>query len=190
MSLTEMTGTEIDNYAPDFELPGVDGEVHHLARYLETFKVVCVIFLSNQCPEVDLYIERIKQLQKDFQNQGVIIIGMNANDGTISPTESFEKMKEFADKNQLNFPYIRDVTQDVAESFGVDKTPEAFLLDREGKLRYRGQIDDNVNQPEAVKVAYLHQAIAQLLQDEVVTLSHTKVVGCSIKWRRSTINNE
>ncbi|NES88443.1 thioredoxin family protein [Okeania hirsuta] len=186
MSLTEMTGTEIDNYAPDFELPGVDGEVHHLARYLENFKVVCVIFLSNQCPEVDLYIERIKQLQKDFQNQGVIIIGMNANDATISPNpkDSFEKMKEFAANNQLNFPYIRDVTQDVAESFGVDKTPEAFLLDREGKLRYRGRIDDNVNQPEAVKVAYLHQAIAQLLQDEEVTPSHTEVVGCSIKWRR------
>ncbi|MDY7004318.1 MAG: thioredoxin family protein [Cyanobacteriota bacterium] len=184
-----MTGTEIDNYAPDFELPGVDGEVHHLARYLETFKAVCVIFLSNQCPEVNLYIERIKQLQKDFQNQGVIIIGMNANDATISPTDSFEKMKEFAANYQLNFPYIRDVTQDVAESFGVDKTPEAFLLDREGKLRYRGRIDDSVNQPEAVKVADLHQAISQLIQDKEVTPSHTKVVGCSIKWRRSTINN-
>ena len=183
MSLTEMTGTEIDNYAPDFELPGVDGEVHHLARYLETFKVVCVIFLSNKCPEVDLYIERIKQLQKDFQNQGVIIIGMNANDTINSPTDSFEKMKEFAANHQLNFPYIRDVTQDVAENFGVDKTPEAFLLDREGKLRYRGLIDDNVNQPEAVKVAYLHQAITQLLQGEVVTPSNTEVVGCSIKWR-------
>lgn len=190
MSLTEMTGTEIDNYAPDFELPGVDGEVHHLARYLETFKVVCVIFLSNQCPEVDLYIERIKQLQKDFQDKGVMIMGINANDATILPTDSFEKMKEFAANNKLNFPYIRDVTQDVAESFGADKTPEAFLLDREGKLQYRGRIDDNINQPEAVKVAYLHQAIAQLLQDEEVTLSHTKVVGCSIKWRRSTINNE
>ncbi len=183
MSLTEMTGTEIDNYAPDFELPGVDDQVHHLARYLENFQVVCVIFLSNQCPEVNSSVDRIKQLQKDFQDQGVIIIGMNANDATISPKDSLEKMKEFATNNELNFPYIRDVTQDVAISFGADKTPQAFLLDREGKLRYRGLIDDNVNQPEAVKVAYLRQAIAQLLEGKVVTPSTTEAIGCSIKWR-------
>ncbi len=93
MSLTEMNGTKIDNYAPDFELPGVDDEVHHLARYLENFQVVCVIFLSNQCSEVNSYIERIKQLQKDFQDQGLIIIAINANDAITSPPDSFEKMK-------------------------------------------------------------------------------------------------
>ncbi|MEM1171412.1 MAG: thioredoxin family protein [Cyanobacteria bacterium P01_H01_bin.35] len=183
MSLTEINGTAIDNYAPDFELPGVDDEVHHLARYLENFQVVCVIFLSNECSEVNSYIDRIKQLQKDFQDQGGIIIGMNANDAIISPGDSFEKMKEFATNNELNFPYVRDVTQDVAMSFGAEKTPQAFLLDREGKLRYCGLIDDNINHPEAVKVAYLRQALAQLLEGEIVTLSTTESIGCSIKWR-------
>ncbi|MGK7923309.1 MAG: thioredoxin family protein [Trichodesmium sp.] len=183
MSLSEITGTKIDNYAPDFELPGINDEVHHLARYLENYQVVCVIFLSNECPEVNSYIDRIKQLQKDFQYQGLIIIGMNANNAIVSPADSFEKMKEFATNNEFNFPYIRDVTQDVAISFGAEKTPQAFLLDREGKLRYRGLIDDNVNQPEAVKVAYLRQAIAQLLEGEIVTLSTTESIGCSIKWR-------
>lgn len=178
-----MTGTKIDNYAPDFELPGIDDEVHHLARYLEDCQVVCVIFLSNQCPEVDAYLKRIKQLQKDFQDQGVIIIGINANDARISPEDSFEKMKEFAANNGLNFPYIRDVTQDVAESFGADKTPQAFLLDGEGKLRYCGRIDDNVEAPAAVKVDYLRQAIAQIIKGESVTLSTTEAIGCSIKWR-------
>ena len=178
-----MNGIVIDNYAPDFELPRVDNEVHHLARYLENFQVVCVIVLSNQCPEVNSYIDRIKQLQKDFQYQGVIIIGMNANDAIISPEDSLEKMKEFATNNELNFPYIRDVTQDVAISFGADKTPQAFLLDREGKLRYRGLIDDNINQSEAVKITYLRQAIAQLLKGEVVTISTTEAIGCLIKWR-------
>lgn len=183
MSLTEMNGTEIDNYAPDFELPGVDDDVHHLARYLENFQVVCVIFMSNQCPEVESYLNRIKQLQKDFQDQGVTVIGINANDATISPEDSFDKMKAFATANGLNFPYIRDVTQDVAESFGAEKTPQAFLLDQEGKLRYCGLIDDNANDPEAVQVSYLRQAIAQIINGEAVTPSTTEAVGCSIKWR-------
>lgn len=183
MNLREITGTEINNYAPDFELPGVDDEVHHLARYLENFQAVCVIFLSNQCSEVDAYLNRIKAIQKDFQDQGLIIIGMNPNDATISPADNFQKMKEFAAKNELNFPYIRDVTQDVAESFGADKTPQAFLLDREGKLRYRGLIDDNVNNPAAVKVAYLRQAIAQIIQNKPINPSTTEAIGCSIKWR-------
>ncbi|OZH52567.1 alkyl hydroperoxide reductase, partial [Hydrocoleum sp. CS-953] len=129
------------------------------------------------------YIYRIKQLQKDFQEQGVIIIGMNANDAIISPQDSFEKMKEFATNNELNFPYVRDVTQDVAISFGAEKTPLAFLLDREGKLRYCGLIDDNVNQPEVVEVAYLRQAISQIMEAKIVTPSTTQALGCSIKWR-------
>ncbi len=176
-------GTPINSYAPDFELPGVDEEVHHLARYLEKFRAIGVVFMCNHCPYVQLYLNRLKELQAEFQDQGVTLIGINANDANQYPDDSFENMKAFATNNQLNFPYIRDVAQDVAESFGASQTPEVFLLDQDGKLRYKGLIDDNADDAGAVQVSYLRSAIAQLLSDESVEPTTTDAIGCSIKWR-------
>lgn len=179
-----MTVTPIGSYAPDFELPGIDNEVHHLARYLENFRAVGVIFMCNHCPYVRLYLDRLKQIQAEFQNRGYTAIGINSNDAIQYPDDSFENMKVFAASHQLNFPYIRDMTQDVAHCFGARKTPEVFLLDKGGVVRYRGQIDDSANDSQAVQVDYLRRAIAQLLDGEPVTLASTEPVGCSVKWRQ------
>jgi peroxiredoxin len=184
MSLLRSTmGTPINSYAPDFELPGVDEEVHHLARYLEKFRAIGVVFMCNHSPYVQLYLNRLKELQAEFQDRDVTLIGINANDANQHPDDSFENMKAFAANNQLNFPYIRDVAQDVAESFGASKTPEVFLLDQDGRLRYKGLIDDNADDAGAVQVSYLRSAIGQLLSDQSVEPSSTDAIGCSIKWR-------
>lgn len=179
------TNTNIGSYAPDFELPGSDGSVHHLFRYLEKYQGVCVIFMSDLCPYVRAYLDRLKQLQTEFQDQNVTLIGINSNDATQFPEECLENMMTFKATHHLNFPYIRDITQDVAKGFGAETTPEAFLLDREGVIYYRGQIDDNAEEPTAVKIPYLQQAIAQLLAGEQISTPETEAMGCPIQWRQS-----
>jgi peroxiredoxin len=180
----ESVGTAIGSYAPDFELPGVDGEVHHLARYLERFKAVGVVFMCNHCPYVGYYLDRLKQVQTDFQAQGFTLIGINPNDAEQYPDDGFEPMKAFAKEQGLNFPYLRDVTQDVAQTFGAAKTPQIFLLNQQGKLCYVGAIDDNAQEAQAVKQQYLRDAIAQALQGQTPSPSSTEPVGCSVKWRK------
>lgn len=180
----EKTGMAIGSYAPDFELPGIDGTVHHLSRYLEKDQAVCVVFMSNRCPHVQLYLDRLKQLQTEFQNRDFMLIGINSNDATQFPEESLENMMTFKATHHLNFPYVRDVTQDVAKGFGADKTPEAFLLDRDGILYYRGQIDDNAEEPAAVTTPYLQQAITQLFAGEKISTPETESIGCPIQWKK------
>ncbi len=178
-----MQVTLINRYAPDFELPGIDDEVHHLARYLEKYRAVVVIFMCNHCPYVRSYLHRLKQLQQEYQEQGVILVGINANDASQYPDDSFENMKIFATEQGLNFPYIRDITQEVAHCFEASNTPETFLLDRSGIVRYQGLIDDSPQLAENVTVPYLKNAIAQLLNNEPITTECTDAIGCSIKWR-------
>jgi peroxiredoxin len=177
------TGTAIGGYAPDFELPGTNGTVHHLAKYLETYRAIAVVFLSNQCPEVQLYLDRLKQLQQELSPQGFTLIGINANDAEQYPEEDFDSMKQFAEQNQLNFPYLRDVTQDVAYSFGAEKTPHVFLLNQAGILCYRGGIDDHPESSEAAQVAYLRNAILSMLAGETIAQTITEPCGCALKWR-------
>lgn len=178
----EKMSTVIGNYAPDFEIPGIDGSVHHLARYLEQFRAVAVVFMCNHCPYVHRHLDRLKQIQADFQDQGVTLIGINANDADRYPDDSFENMKRFAAEHQLNFPYLRDVTQEVAQSFGAEKTPHVFLLNQDGVLCYSGSVDDSPNDPAAVKVTYLRDAIAQILMNAPIRRTSTEPIGCSVKW--------
>jgi peroxiredoxin len=180
----EKTRTPIGSYAPDFELPGVDDSVHHLARYLERFRAVGVIIICNHCPYVRLYLNRLKQIQQEFQNQEFTLIGINGNDDSRYPEDSFEKMKLFAAEYQLNFPYLRDVTQDVVRSLGAERTPEVFLIDQSGILRYNGAVDDNPQDPSGVTAHYLRDAIAQLLAKELIGNPSTHSIGCSVKWRQ------
>lgn len=179
----EVTGTTIGSYAPDFELPGIDNAVHHLARYLEQYAAVGVIFMCNHCPDVRSCIDHLKQIQADFSRLGLILIGINANDAIAYPEDSFDKMKTFGVEYDLNFPYLRDPTQDVARSFGAVATPQAFLLDHQGVLRYSGSINDNPTEPQLVQQPYLRNAIASLLKGEQIDPSVTSPLGCSLKWR-------
>lgn len=178
-----MVSSVIGQYAPDFELPGADGAIHHLARYLERHRAIVVVFMCNHCPYVKLYLDRLKQLQTELQSQGVTLIGINPNDEKQFPEDSYEKMQDFATEQQLNFLYLRDLNQDVAQSFKAEKTPHAFLLDQKGIIQYAGAIDDSAQDSTAVKVPYLKNAIAALLNQDAIAPILTTPVGCSIKWR-------
>ncbi|WP_017663255.1 thioredoxin family protein [Baaleninema simplex] len=179
-----VTGTAVGNYAPDFELPGTRGEVHHLARYLDTHPAVVVVFLGNTCPHSRTYFERLKQLQTDYRDRRVTLIGINANDSEQSQGDRFDDMKALVEDTRLNFPYLRDVTQEVAQSFGASVTPEAFLVDRNGVVRYHGCIDDNPDNPQAIANPYLQTALDRLLQNQPIDPVSTPPVGCPIVWRR------
>lgn len=155
MTILESIDTPVGSYAPDFELPGIDNQVHHLSRYLNKFRAVAVISMSNHCPYVSLYLGRLKKMQAEFANIGFTLIGMNGSATFGHPTESFENMKVFAQRHQLNFPYLWDPTQDVTRSFGANKTPMAFLIDNTGIVCYKGLIDDHPESPLDVGQDYL-----------------------------------
>ena len=183
MSVLETMHTPIGKYAPDFELPGIDNQVHHLRRYLEKFRAVGVISMCNRCPYVALYMDKLKKLQTQLGAYGFTLIGVNGNIALNDPNESFENMKAFALEYQLNFPYLWDSTQDVTRSFGATKTPMAFLIDKDGIVRYKGQVDGNAEEPSSAEKDYLRNAIEYLLRGEEIAITETEALGSSLVWR-------
>ena len=179
-----MAITTIGGYAPDFELPGTDGKVHHLARYLESHQAVCVVVMCNHCPYVKLILDRLKTLHQDYSSKGVALIAINPNDAAQFPEDSYENMKTFAAEQGILFPYLRDENQDVAHTLGATQTPHVFLLNQQGVLIYSGAIDDNIQDVTAVKTYYLRDAIDATLNNNPITQPSTEAIGCSLKWRR------
>lgn len=172
----------LGDLAPDFELKGVDGDMHTLADYSDS-SILVVAFICNHCPYVVAYIDRLKALQEAFGEQGVQLVGINSNDDVNYPDDSYDNMVVMAEKEGLNFPYLRDESQDVAKAYHAERTPQVFVFDSDRKLRYTGGIDNSYNDPENVTETPLKDALEALLEDREIEKPEAHSVGCSVKWK-------
>jgi peroxiredoxin len=177
--------------APDFSLPGIDGQTHTLADY-SSAKVLVIVFTCNHCPTAQLYESRIKKLAEDYRGKGVTLIAIEPNDPeAVRPSElgwtdigdSLEDMKIRAAYRHFNFPYLYDgETQSVARAYGPKATPHVFIFDQQRNLRYEGRVD-NSQRESLVKTQDARNAIDALLAATPVAVPHTPVFGCSTKWK-------
>ncbi len=177
-----MSNLKIGDQAVGFDLPGVDGKRHALADYADKEAVV-VIFTCNHCPYAQAWEDRLIQIQADYGPKGVQLIAINANDAVKYPADSFPMMKERAAAKGFNFPYLHDESQMVARAYGATRTPEVFVFDRKRALCYQGTVDDNYEDPAAVKKPYLRQALDAVLAGRAAPIAETAPVGCTIKWK-------
>jgi peroxiredoxin len=176
-----MAAIKLNEKAKPFSLVGVDDRQYALAEYSGK-DAVAVIFSCNHCPYVKAWEDRMVQIQADYGPKGVQLLVINPNDANAFPDDSFPKMKERAKEKGFNFPYLRDETQEVARAYGAERTPEVFVLDKHGVLRYHGAIDDNYDSPGAVKEHHLRAALDALLAGQAPKITLTPPVGCSIKY--------
>ncbi len=172
----------IGNYAPDFEIPGIDKEVYHLGSYRRKFKAIAVVFMGNVL-EVEQYLERLKKIQADFEGQKFTIMGIDSNYRSEPIAEIKKTIQQFAQEKELNFPYLRDSNQDVAKSFGAKVIPTVYLLDSDGVIRYQGRIDDSAESLEQVNHNYLRDSVAAILSGATITKDYIEPIGTEIKWR-------
>ncbi len=177
-----MKKLEIGHRAPDFYLPGVDGKDHSLAQYKDK-KVVVVVFTCNHCPYAQAYEERLMAVQRDYAGQGVQLIAINANDSAGYPEDSFDNMVRRSQKQNFNFPYLRDDTQRTARAYGAEYTPEVFVLNSKFDLRYVGRVDDNLQHPDKAKSHDLRDALEAVLAHKKLENPVTHAIGCTIKWK-------
>jgi peroxiredoxin len=176
--------------APDFCLPGIDGQTHCLKDYAGS-KVLAIVFTCNHCPTAQLYESRIKQLADDYRGRGVTLVAIQPNSpksvrldemGYTDIGDSFEDMKIRAAFRKFNFPYLYDgETQKIARAYGPAATPHLFIFDAERKLRYQGRVDNNPRE-QLVTSLDARNAIDAILAGKSVLLPKTPSVGCSTKW--------
>ena len=181
----------IGSPAPDFSLPGIDGQTHTLGEYASS-QVLVIVFTCDHCPTAQLYETRLKKLVADYAGKSVAFVAIEPNDpdavrldelGYTDVSDSFEEMKIRAEYRHFNFPYLYDgATQAVANAYGPKATPHVFIFDAQRKLRFEGRID-NSQRESLVKTQDTRAAIEALLAGQPVKVPHTGVFGCSTKWK-------
>lgn len=173
----------------NFALRNVDNSIMSLEDYSEA-KGFIIIFTCNHCPYAIAYEERLKALDEKYSHQGFPLIAINPNDPVQYPLDSFENMKVRSEDKQFKFPYLFDETQAIAQNYGAERTPHAFILTKEGvdlTLVYKGAIDDNYQKPNEVTVKYVEDVLDQLLGSKELEFQETSAIGCSVKWKPENV---
>src|SRR5437879_859215 len=91
-------------------------------------KAVVVVFVGTECPINNQYMARLAELHKTYTAQGVQFLAVNSN-----CQDNAERVAEHAQQYRLPFPVLKDEGTRVADQFGAQRTPEAVVLDAEGR---------------------------------------------------------
>lgn len=180
-------GYQIGDLASDFNLKNVNEKMLSLEKYKQA-KGFIIVFTCNHCPYAKAYESRIMALDVEYAAKGYPVIAINPNDPKAYPEDSFENMQKRAKEKQYTFPYLIDETQSVAKAYGARVTPHVYLLKKTDKgleVAYIGAIDNDTENVNPERIAYVAPAIEALLADKSPGIVQTKAIGCSIKWKES-----
>ncbi len=183
MARTPSTMLELGVKAPYFELPepGAD-RVVSIERFYA--RPLAVMFICNHCPYVLHIIEKLSEVADEFGKKGVQFVAINANDVSLYPDDSPEKMVELSQQYAFSFPYLFDETQAIAKAYRAACTPDLFLFDNDHQLVYRGQFDDaRPRNEEPVTGRDFIDALKALISGLPVPHEQKPSLGCNIKWK-------
>jgi mono/diheme cytochrome c family protein len=160
---------------PNFTLADIAGKDWSLHQ---DRPATVLVFLSFDCPVASSYPAILNELHKVYGPKGVSIVAVVAGDA--DPADLAKQAKEF----NLAVPLLRDPKYVAATAVKAETVPEAFLLDRNAVLRYRGRIDNawaaRLRKNLQTTEQDLQRALDELLAGKDVSVPATKAVGCPL----------
>jgi peroxiredoxin/mono/diheme cytochrome c family protein len=161
----------------EFHLRDLQGRERALSE-LSGERLTVLLFLGVECPLANLYAPRLTELATEFESQGVRLVGIDSN-----RQDTPQEVSQYAARHHFPFPLLKDLNNVVADALGAERTPEAYVLDAAGTIRYRGRIDDQYRPGIAgarVQQRDLRAAIEALLQGADPPTARTTAPGCWI----------
>jgi len=180
MAAVESQMLPLETEAPDFSLPGPDGERYSLANETSAYMVM---FICNHCPFVKHVRGELARIGRDYAARGVSIYAINSNDVKKHPGDGPDNMKIEAETWGYTFPYLFDESQDIAKAYRAACTPDFFVFDAGKRLVYRGQLDDSrPSNALPVNGRDVRAALDAVLESRPPLAEQKPSIGCNIKW--------
>jgi thiol-disulfide isomerase/thioredoxin len=158
-------------------LRGVDGRRVSVAAPPKGMTVL--VFYSSECPISNGYSPILSSLQDSFAAKPVKWIGV-----CVDPDLTDAEVETHARDFGMKLLIARDRRGAFARKIGAKMTPEAFVIDAGGKIRYHGRIDDQFAARRVRNAApsdsELKDAITAVLAGKEVKESYVPAVGCPI----------
>ncbi|HLO17762.1 MAG TPA: redoxin domain-containing protein [Anaerolineales bacterium] len=161
----------LNQSAPDFELPDLQGKFHKLSNYRG--KIVIMNFWSAECPHSERTDRYLLDLLEKWNKEAVLLsIAANRN-------ESIQMVEEVSKARRIPKILI-DAEHIIADLYEAVTTPHVFVIDRDCILRYRGAVDDITFRQRKATRFFLEEAVEALLAGRLPKLGETPAYGCAI----------
>ena len=160
-----------------FKLHDFRGAEHNSADWKKS-DIIVVAFLGTECPLAKLYGRRLAELAVRYESKNVGFVAVDSNQ-----QDTLAEMAQYARSSKIEFPFLKDPANIVADLFGAVRTPEVFVLDQHRVIRYHGRIDDQFgigfsrNEPKRQDLAV---ALDELLSGNDVATPVAPATGCHI----------
>ena len=136
-------------------------------------RIVIVNFWSAECPHSERVDASITACLTQWRGEVALLsVASNAN-------ESGGVLAAAAHKRKIQV-LLRDADHSVAERYEALTTPHAFVIDRQGILRYRGAVDNVGFRQQAATKFYLKEAVEALLAKRLPEITEVQPFGCTI----------
>jgi len=160
---------------PGFRLPLLDGGGEtSLEDIVRDRRGGLLVFWSGSCAHCVRYDAFFNGFAGRHPELGFAAIASRIN-------ETSEKMISAAQDRGLRFPILKDEGARIARLWFSQQTPRCYLLDRDGRLLYRGAIDNFKLPTDPGYLEYLEPAVAQFLRGEPIARADTPSFGCAIE---------
>ena len=151
-------------------------------------KGMVAVFLSFDCPMARSYLPKLGRLSARFKALGVTLVGVLPADslpaGKAKQEEAFRLLERRSIELAVTIPLWLDSAGELQKALDGRVTPEAFLLNPQGKTLYRGRIDDGysarLESRGRVDREDLALAVEDLLAGRPVALAATRAYGCAL----------
>jgi len=146
------------------------------------------VWISLDCPMARGYLPKLNRLAKQFAPLGVPLVGIFAhekrNTASNTPQSTSIQLKDAVKPWDIAFPLFVDESGQWQKLLDARVTPESFVLNGDGKVVYRGRIDDGfsarLESRGRIDREDLTLAIESLTQGKPIALSATRAYGCPL----------
>lgn len=155
----------------------LEGKLHVLGES-PSVRAIAFVFLSTECPIARKYAPELNRIYRTVANDARVEFYGVLSDASITR----KKGAEFAREYGVEFPVLFDASGELADVFQPTHVPEAFVLNGERKLVYRGRIDDvyrEIGRRQLAATTHdLRDALAATVDGRPVATPRTTPVGC------------
>ena len=177
----------IGEAAPDFSLTDSNGRMQTLSQYRG--KVVVLEWSNPNCPFVRKHYNsgNMQRQQSEATAGGAVWLTINSNGakwkhGYVDGAGAAAFSAKYQAKQTA---YLLDPEGSVGHLYGAKNTPQMFVIDARGILRYMGAIDSIASTDEedlANATQYVPQALAELKAGNAVSVPVSKPYGCGVEY--------
>lgn len=177
-------GVAVGGTAPTFTIRDTDNKEVSLSSILGDGNIVVLQWFNPDCPFVVKHYKETKtfnDLHAKYSGKKVVFLAINSGAPGQQGT-GLKRNQEAKKEWSIPYPILLDESGETGKAYGAKNTPGMYIVTPDGKIAYKGAIDDDNSAKGPGKTNYVANALDEILAKKPVTTTETKPYGCSVKY--------